>query len=86
MKWLLKNTAEYRIDTEAEVDAFDEEIREDAAKNGYGVMSFSRTLKETKDDEFYIVKVTTSYNVAKDPISGVTLDFNFPANVAVRGI
>lgn len=86
MKWLLKNTAEYRIDTEAEVDAFDTEIREDAARNGYGVAAFSRTFKESKDDEYYIVKVTTTYNVAKDPISGVALDFKFPANMEVRGV
>lgn len=86
MKWLLKNTTEYRFETEADVDDFDAEIRKDAAENGYGVAAFNRTYKETKDDDYYIVKVTTVYNTAKDPINPATIEFNFPAFENVMGV
>lgn len=56
----------YRVDTEEEVRAFNEELKADAFENGYVLKSYSYTLKEKKlkgevVDQAYVVKVVKEY-------------------------
>ena len=48
MKYINQVTEVYRIDTEEEVKAFNEELKTDAFENGYVLKSYAYTLKEKK--------------------------------------
>lgn len=56
----------YRIDTEEEVQAFNEQLKEEAVTDGYVLKSYSYTLKEKKAkgeviDSAYQVKAVKEY-------------------------
>ena len=80
--WVLKNTAEYRVDTMAEVEDFNKKLQTDAAENGYTLSSFSWVKKEVKSggeviDEYFIVKASNVFNDAKEP-ENAFLKVEFP--------
>lgn len=59
-------TEVYRIDTEEEVQAFNEQLKEEAIAEGYTLKSYSYTLKEKKKsgevlDAAYVVKAVKEY-------------------------
>ena len=56
----------YRIDTEEEVQAFNEQLKQEAIDEGYILKSYSYTLKEKKKngevlDSAYVVKAVKEY-------------------------
>lgn len=60
-------TENYRVDTEEEVQAFNEQLKEEAIEEGYVLKSYSYTLKEKKAkgeviDSAYAVKVVKEYS------------------------
>ena len=60
-------TEVYRIDTEEEVQVFNEQLKENAIEEGYVLKSYSYTLKEKKSkgeviDSAYAVKVVKEYS------------------------
>lgn len=57
-RYLTKTTEVYNIDTEAEVMAFQEEVRE---AHEYEVAKFQWTHKITKNDDYYLVAVEKKY-------------------------
>lgn len=66
MKYINQVTEIYRIDTEEEVRAFNEELKEEAIEEGYILKSYSYTLKEKKlkgevVDQAYVVKAVKEY-------------------------
>lgn len=66
-KYINQTTEMYRIDTEEEVQAFNEELKADAIENGYILKSYSYTLKEKKlkgevVDSAYVVKAVKEYS------------------------
>lgn len=66
MKYVNQIAEVYRVDTEEEVRAFNEELKADAIENGYVLKSYSYTLKEKKlkgevIDQAYVVKVVKEY-------------------------
>ena len=66
MKYINQVTEVYRIDTEEEVKAFNEQLKADAFENGYVLKSYAYTLKEKKKngdilDSAYVVKVIKEY-------------------------
>lgn len=66
-KCINQTTEMYRIDTEEEVQAFNEELKADALENGYILKSYSYTLKEKKMkgevvDSAYVVKAVKEYS------------------------
>ena len=65
MKYLLKNTETYRVDTLAEVEKLRNEVEE---SNWYSVDSFTYAYKENKKtgEDYYLV---TAYNSIKDNYS-----------------
>ena len=67
MKVINQITEVYRIDTEEEVRAFNEELKAEALDEGYILKSYSYTLKEKKSkgeviDSAYQVKVIKEFS------------------------
>lgn len=66
-KTILSIVETYRVDSEAEVETFIEEIKEGAREEGYVLKNCAYTLKEKKSkgdviDSAYQVKVTKELN------------------------
>lgn len=82
--FLLKNTAEYRVETIEDVVKFRQELQEQATKDGYSLSAFAYSEKLVKEhgevvDNYFVVKATFSVNDAKDPtipIFTVELPYN----------
>lgn len=67
MKVINQITEVYRIDSEEEVRAFNEELKAEALDGGYILKSYSYTLKEKKSkgeviDSAYQVKVVKEFS------------------------
>ena len=65
-RYINQVTEVYRIDTEEEVQAFNEQLKEEAIEEGYVLKSYSYTLKEKKKggeilDSAYCVKAVKEY-------------------------
>jgi hypothetical protein len=82
IKYLLKNTAEYRIDDIEDVKKFHEQLQEQAKEGGYTLNSFSWSEKSSKLDGdieiYFVVKATFIFNVAKDPENYQFTRVDFP--------
>ena len=76
--YLLKTTNEFRFETLEEVDNFEQEWRATSAIKSFSISSFTKTLKVSKDEEYYVVKVVSVFNVAKDPEMEVMVSYRFP--------
>lgn len=76
--YLLKTTNEFRFETLAEVDNFEQEWRDMSANKGFSISSFTKTLKVSKDEEYYVVKVVSVFNVAKNPEMEAMVYYRFP--------
>ena len=89
VRWLLDNTAKYRFENIEDVRAFEQKCRRDAELNSYQVSKFNYVEKEIKidgsvEDTYFIVSLSTVFNVAKDPemnVIGVEYDFRDPYQV-----
>ena len=65
-KYINQVIESYRIDTEEEVQAFNDQLKDEAIEEGYVLKSYSYTLKEKKAkgeviDSAYAVKVVKEY-------------------------
>ena len=67
IKWLLKNTAEFRVETISDVESLHRQLQQACEYEDYTLTSFSWNEKTTKDDAFFIVKYSYVFNNAKDP-------------------
>lgn len=70
--FLIKNTAEYRIETIEDVKKFHQELLEQAEADGYFLTNFSWTekfIKESKEiiGSYFQVKATFQFNDLKKP-------------------
>lgn len=70
--YVIKNTAEYRVETIEDVVAFREELQKQAARDGYSLSAFSYSEKLVKEkgivvDSFYVVKAVFTVNDVKEP-------------------
>lgn len=82
IKWLIKNTAEYRLETIEDVKQFEQKMREEAQQGDYTVSNFSYAEKQVKAkgeiiETYFQVKVTTTFNTLKEPekpFTGVSYD------------
>ena len=89
VRWLLDNTAKYRLENIEDVRAFEAKCRTEAEENGYQVSKFNYVEKEIKVDNevvdsYFIVSLSTVFNIAKDPemnVIGVDYDFRDPYQV-----
>lgn len=74
IKYLLKTTETYRLETLSDVEEFHDKLKEDAEEQGYQLVGFSYTNKEKKEkgevvDEWCLVKVIKQFNEEKDPFT-----------------
>lgn len=70
--YVIKNTAEYRVETIEDVVSFREELQKQAAQDGYSLSAFSYSEKLVKEkgivvDSFYQVKAVFTVNDIKEP-------------------
>lgn len=70
--YVIKNTAEYRVETIEDVVTFREELQKQAAQDGYSLSAFSYSEKLVKEkgivvDSFYVVKAVFTVNDVKEP-------------------
>ena len=77
IKYLLKNTSEYRVNTKEDADALHKQFEDEAHTGGYTLSAWTETFKETKAkgeviETYYVCKATFIFDNAKDPIN----DFN----------
>ena len=73
IKYLLKTTEEYRLETIEDVKHFHELLREDAAQQQYHLAAFSWAEKQIKSkgevlEEYFVVKVQKQFQEPKDAI------------------
>lgn len=59
---LLKQTVEYRCDTEIIAKQLIEDTKAKEIDGGYELTSYTSTHKIKKDDDFYIVKMIKVFN------------------------
>jgi len=72
IKYLLKTTEEYRLETVEDVKAFHKKLQQDAIDQGYTLSSFGYTQKSTTArgeiiDEWCVVKVIKIFQKDKEP-------------------
>lgn len=72
IKWLIKSTNEFRVETMSDVEEFHKDLQNMAEDGGYTLTSFSWNEKFVKEkgevvDSYFSVKCTFSFNELKDP-------------------
>lgn len=89
--FVIKNTAEYRIDTIDEVVKFRDELQTQAAQDGYSLSAFGYSEKLIKEkgeviDSYYIVKATFSINDSREPTIPIfSVKLPYAANEMIGG-
>ena len=89
LKYLIKNTAEIRVEDEDEANVLHKEYEDYAREKGYVLNSWSQTLRTKKQageivDSWYICKVVLVFNDAKEPnIPLDSIDFNMKTNISI---
>lgn len=73
IRYLLKTTEEYRLDSLEDVVAFRQWLYKDGSKQNYDINSFGYTEKPIKEgkeiiDFYYTVKVQKKFEDEKDPM------------------
>lgn len=82
IKYLIKNTAEIWVETEADANKLHKEYEQFAHDNGYTLSSWTQTYRCKKSQgeivsEWYICKVVIIFNDAKEPETPLSsIDFN----------
>ena len=72
IKYLIKATNEYRVETKEDADALHKQIEEEATGNGWVLSGWTETYKTKKSqgeiiEEWYICKSIIVFNDAKEP-------------------
>ena len=72
IKYLIKATNEYRVETKEDADALHKSLEEEATNNGWTLSGWTETYKTRKSqgeivEEWYICKSTVVFNDAKEP-------------------
>lgn len=72
IKWLIKSTNEFRVETMSDVEEFHKNLQNMAADGGYTLTNFAWAEKFVKEkgevvDSYFSVKCTFQFNELKDP-------------------
>lgn len=92
LKYLIKNTAEIRVEDEDAANELHKEYEDFARDAGFVLNSWSQTLRTRKQagevvDSWYICKVVLVFNDAKEPdIPLNSIDFNMKTNISIDDI
>lgn len=78
MKYLLKNTETYRVDTLTEVEKLRNEVEE---SNWYSVDSFTYAYKENKKtgEDYYLVTIKKGITDEKEPERYIKIGYEIDA-------
>lgn len=91
-KYLIKNTAEIRVNSEEDANLLHKEYEDFAHNNGYVLNSWTQTYRTRKSggeivDEWFICKVVLVFNDAKEPdIPLDDIDFKMQTKIPVDSI
>lgn len=91
-KYLIKNTAEIRVNSEEDANLLHKEYEDFAHDNGYILNSWTQTYRTKKSggeivDEWFICKVVLVFNDAKEPdIPLDDIDFKMQTKIPVDSI
>lgn len=91
-KYLIKNTAEIRVNSEEDANLLHKEYEDFAHDNGYVLNSWTQTYRTRKSggeviDEWFICKVVLVFNDAKEPdIPLDDIDFKMQTKIPVDSI
>jgi hypothetical protein len=61
MAEIMKQTDEIRVETEQDAKSLIESFKQKADEGGYEIASYAATHKQTKDDDYYIVKIVKKW-------------------------
>lgn len=92
IKYLIKNTAEIRVESEEEANALHKEYEDFAHDNGYILNSWTQTYRTKKSSgeivsEWFICKVVLIFNDAKEPdIPLDNIDFKMQTTIPIENI
>lgn len=72
IKYLIKTTNEYRVETKEDADTLHKQLEEEATNNGWTLSGWAETYKTRKSqgeivEEWYICKSTIIFNDPKEP-------------------
>lgn len=92
IKYLIKNTAEIRVESEEDANALHKEYEKFAHDNDYILNSWTQTLRTKKSqgeivESWFICKVVLVFNDAKAPdIPLDTIDFKMQTAVPIENV
>lgn len=92
IKFLIKNTAEIRVESEEDANLLHKEYEDYARDNGYILNSWSQTYRTRKSGgeivaEWWICKVVIIFNDSKDPdIPLDNIDFNMQKIININDV
>lgn len=92
IKYLIKNTAEIRVESEEDANTLHKEYEDFARDNGYILNSWSQTYRTRKSggeivESWFICKVVLIFNDAKTPdIPLDTIDFKMQHTISIENI
>ena len=87
IKYLIKATNEYRVETKEDADTLHKQLEEEATNNGWTLSGWSETYKNRKSqgeivEEWFICKSVTVFNDAKEPSNALKdIQYNMIDNV-----
>ena len=73
LKYLIKATNEYRVETKEDADKLHKELEEEATEKGWTLSGWSETYKNRKSqgeiiEEWFICKSVVVFNDPKEPV------------------
>lgn len=92
IKYLIKNTAEIRVESEEDANTLHKEYEDFARNNGYILNSWTQTYRTRKSggeivEEWWVCKVVLVFNDAKSPdIPLDSIDFNMQKTISIDNI
>lgn len=87
IKFLIKATNEYRVETKEDADTLHKQIEEEATNNGWVLSGWTETYKNRKSqgeivEEWFVCKSTVIFNDVKEPDSPLrNIDYNMMESV-----
>ena len=76
IKYLIKATNEYRVETKEDADTLHKQLEEEATEKGWTLSGWSETYKNRKSqgeiiEEWFICKSIVVFNDAKEPTNAL---------------
>lgn len=86
IKYLIKATNEYRVETKEDADTLHKQLEEETTNNGWTLSGWAETYKTRKSqgeivEEWYVCKSTIIFNDPKEPENELqSIEYNMGFN------